>query len=251
MPSTWSSAIPATPDQGQGGESDVSYVRESLLRAHDFADYEQANPAGRSGTQISPAAASTEPTGRSSTIADSATAPRSARCYPISGRKDRRDGRAAPRRRGARGLLDPHQRAPLRPPPHSPARCPARPCRALGSAWRVCSAPCRRPRSTADRSTPTRRWPVAELLNERIRGNAAELRLHGIAESPDELVQRAETADLGYRDRRAAFPALRRAQGVVLDPGATRASARATSPSGWRWRPWPRATSSATAPSTT
>jgi DNA replication protein DnaC len=41
---------------------------------------------------------------------------------------------------------------------------------------------------------------VAELLNERIRRNAGELRLHGIAESPDTLVDRAESGDLGYRE---------------------------------------------------
>lgn len=41
---------------------------------------------------------------------------------------------------------------------------------------------------------------MAELLNERIRRNAGELRLHGIAESPDQLVERAEASDLGYRE---------------------------------------------------
>jgi DNA replication protein DnaC len=41
---------------------------------------------------------------------------------------------------------------------------------------------------------------VAELLNERIRRNASELRLHGIAEGPDELVERAEAEQLGYRE---------------------------------------------------
>lgn len=41
---------------------------------------------------------------------------------------------------------------------------------------------------------------MAELLNDRIRRNAGELRLHGIAESPDELVDRAEEGDLGYRE---------------------------------------------------
>jgi hypothetical protein len=51
----------------------------------------------------------------------------------------------------------------------------------------------------------TRRWPVAELLNERIRRNAGELRLHGIASSPDDLIERAEADDH-------------------------------TSPSAWRWR---------------
>jgi hypothetical protein len=38
------------------------------------------------------------------------------------------------------------------------------------------------------------------MLNERIRRNAGELRLHGVAESPDELVGRAETEELGYRE---------------------------------------------------
>jgi DNA replication protein DnaC len=41
---------------------------------------------------------------------------------------------------------------------------------------------------------------MAEMLTERIRRNACELRLHGIAEDPDELVDRAETAQLGYRE---------------------------------------------------
>lgn len=41
---------------------------------------------------------------------------------------------------------------------------------------------------------------MAELLNERIRRNAGELRLHGIAESPDELIGRAEDEELGYRE---------------------------------------------------
>ena len=41
---------------------------------------------------------------------------------------------------------------------------------------------------------------MAELLNERIRKNAAELKLHGLAESVDGLVERAEGAGLGYRE---------------------------------------------------
>ena len=41
---------------------------------------------------------------------------------------------------------------------------------------------------------------MAELITERIRRNAAELRLHGIAESPDSLIERAEEAKLGYRE---------------------------------------------------
>jgi DNA replication protein DnaC len=43
-------------------------------------------------------------------------------------------------------------------------------------------------------------WRVAELITQRIRHNAAELRLHGIAESPDSLIERAEQAKLGYRE---------------------------------------------------
>ena len=41
---------------------------------------------------------------------------------------------------------------------------------------------------------------MAEMLNERIRRNAGELRLHGVAESPDALVDRAEAEELGYRE---------------------------------------------------
>jgi DNA replication protein DnaC len=41
---------------------------------------------------------------------------------------------------------------------------------------------------------------MAEMLNERIRRNAAELKLLGLAESVDDLVERAEQAKLGYRE---------------------------------------------------
>jgi len=41
---------------------------------------------------------------------------------------------------------------------------------------------------------------VAELLDERIRRNATELKLHGLAEGVDDLVERAETEQLGYRE---------------------------------------------------
>lgn len=41
---------------------------------------------------------------------------------------------------------------------------------------------------------------MAELTTARIRRNAQELKLHGISESPDELIDRAETAQLGYRE---------------------------------------------------
>src|ERR671933_825841 len=41
---------------------------------------------------------------------------------------------------------------------------------------------------------------MAELITQRIQRNAAELRLPAIAANPDELIERAETAQLGYRE---------------------------------------------------
>jgi len=41
---------------------------------------------------------------------------------------------------------------------------------------------------------------MGELINARIRRNARELKLHGITENPDELIDRAEAAQLGYRE---------------------------------------------------
>jgi DNA replication protein DnaC len=41
---------------------------------------------------------------------------------------------------------------------------------------------------------------MAELITERIRRNAGELSLHGIAADPDELIDRAEAERLGYRE---------------------------------------------------
>jgi DNA replication protein DnaC len=41
---------------------------------------------------------------------------------------------------------------------------------------------------------------MAELITQRIRRNAAELKLHAISDSPDELIDRAEQAQLGYRE---------------------------------------------------
>lgn len=46
-------------------ESDVPYVRERLLRCHDFADYDPANARGLSGTGMLPAGVCTAPTARS------------------------------------------------------------------------------------------------------------------------------------------------------------------------------------------
>ena len=41
---------------------------------------------------------------------------------------------------------------------------------------------------------------MAELITQRIQRNAGELRLHAIAENPDELIERADAAQLGYRE---------------------------------------------------
>ena len=41
---------------------------------------------------------------------------------------------------------------------------------------------------------------MAELITQRIQRNAVELKLHAIAENPDELIERAEQAELGYRE---------------------------------------------------
>ena len=41
---------------------------------------------------------------------------------------------------------------------------------------------------------------MAELITQRIQRNAAELRLHAITANPDELIERAEQAQLGYRE---------------------------------------------------
>lgn len=41
---------------------------------------------------------------------------------------------------------------------------------------------------------------MAEMISERIRHNAKELKLLGLAESADELVRRAEEGKLGYRE---------------------------------------------------
>jgi DNA replication protein DnaC len=56
-------------------------------------------------------------------------------------------------------------------------------------------------KSTVARSRSTRRWwPVAEMMTERIRNNARELKLLGLAENLDDLIGRAEDGNLGYRE---------------------------------------------------
>jgi hypothetical protein len=49
---------------------------------------------------------------------------------------------------------------------------------------------------------------MAELITERIRRNATELRLHGIATDPDELIDRAEHGRLGYREFLVVHPVI-------------------------------------------
>jgi hypothetical protein len=44
------------------------------------------------------------------------------------------------------------------------------------------------------RPLATRSWSMGELINARIRRNAHELKLHGITENPDELIDRAGQA---------------------------------------------------------
>jgi DNA replication protein DnaC len=52
----------------------------------------------------------------------------------------------------------------------------------------------------ADPSRSTRRWwEVAEMMSERIRTNAKELKMLGLAENLDDLIRRAEESKLGYR----------------------------------------------------
>ena len=41
---------------------------------------------------------------------------------------------------------------------------------------------------------------MGELISERIRRNARELKLYGLADTADELVDRAEAGKLGYRE---------------------------------------------------
>ena len=56
------------------------------------------------------------------------------------------------------------------------------------------------PRFTLVRYRATRRHSMGELITERITANARELKLLGLAETADELVDRAEPAKLGYRE---------------------------------------------------
>lgn len=93
--------------------------------------------------------------------------------------------------------------------------------------------------------------PVVELITERIRRNATELRLHGVAEDPDELVDRAEAGQLGYREfldllleSEVGVLEGRRHQARLRWPGCrtTRPSTSSTSPSSPTSIPsvWPR-----------
>jgi hypothetical protein len=73
---------------------------------------------------------------------------------------------------------------------------------------------------------------MAELITQRIRRNASELRLHAIAEDPDELIERAEAAQLGYREFLDLL--LESEVGVRAYMDASAGSARARPSRGWR-----------------
>jgi hypothetical protein len=78
---------------------------------------------------------------------------------------------------------------------------------------------CPTQRCIAGHLSAIRRRSMGELISERIRRNARELKLYVLAETADELVDRAEAGKLGYREfldlvlesevRRARRPPLR------------------------------------------
>ncbi|MBD0283778.1 MAG: ATP-binding protein, partial [Thermoleophilaceae bacterium] len=183
-------------------------------------------PPGGSGTRTSPAAGCTAPTARSWPCAPSATARRCCRCRrrPIWSSSGRPGWSPATGCSASRGVAARFRR----PGPASasssfsatarsrstrpstaagwratsaaarPGCCPTRP--ATRCRWRRCWARCPTRRCTAARFRSTKSRPVAELITERIRRHATELRLHGIAEDPDEPIERAEAERLGYRE---------------------------------------------------
>ena len=208
-------------------ESDVRYVRGRLLHAHRFRGYEQANERWSALNQ-DVARARVHAT-HGEIVAERAQRDRAAllvlpaRPYLVAQRTTRkiaRDGLFSFEGRrylvpGARPgdtvelrlaaeeidvlradtgvLLCRHERG--RPARYFQTRRHPR------ARSHRCSGRCPPSRFTAVRSRHTRRRSsVAELITERIRRNAAELRLHGIAESPDSLIERAEEAKLGYRE---------------------------------------------------
>src|SRR6202789_1994618 len=181
---------------------------------------------GKTGTRTSPVAACTAPTARSSPFGPTGTVAHLGRFRP------RLTSWSSAPRGSSRVTGCSASRAAAMPSP-TPGQGSAWSCcsapkslRPTGSAmaavWRAiaverpprspptpgstpfpspqCWARCRTQRFTHGRSRATRRPSMGELITERITANARELKLLGLAETADELVDRAETAKLGYRE---------------------------------------------------
>jgi DNA replication protein DnaC/transposase len=201
-------------------EHDVSWVRERLFRGHSFTSYEEANVGWLSwnediarqrvhgthgevvavraqrdhaallplqptaylvvdrttGSSVSRAAATTFRTrspASGSSLYWARPSSRCTRCWMAG---------------GSRGMSAAAQ----------PGCCPIRSrtrCRSPRS-----SRPSQIRRSITGRLSAIRRRSLGELISERIRRNARELKLYGLAETADELVDRAEAGKLGYRE---------------------------------------------------
>jgi DNA replication protein DnaC/transposase len=208
-------------------ESDVPYVRERLLRAHSFSSYEQANMAwedwnediarrrvhGTHGEVVAIRADRDR-----AALGASPGAP-----YLVVERTTRASSPAM----GCSASRVAITRSRTRNPASVWSCCSApKSSRPTGSAmaavWRVtdverpprslairasdlspsprCLARYPTPRFTSAHYLATRRHSMAELITERITANARELKLLGLAETADELVDRAEQAKLGYRE---------------------------------------------------
>jgi DNA replication protein DnaC/transposase len=207
-------------------ESDVRYVRGRLLHAHRFRSYERANARWSAWNQ-DVARARVHAT-HGEIVAERALRDRAAllalpaRPYLVAQRTTRkiaRDGLFS--FEGRRYLVPgakPGDTVELRLAADETSATPTPVCCCAGTSEGArlgccptrrhhrsrshrCSGRCPRSRCTAGRFRHTRRRSsVAELITQRIRANATELRLHGIAESPDALIERAEEAKLGYRE---------------------------------------------------
>ena len=207
-------------------EHDVPYVRERLLRGHSFTSYEQANIAWCSWNEE---IARQRKHGTHGEIVAVRAERDHAALLPVP--PTRLPGRRAHHpRRGADGFFSfegrryyvpdakPGERVELvlgaselevhslldgrrfaRHERGRPSRVLPDPVEDSVSLAQVLSA-LPTPRSIAGRLTATRRRSMGELITERIRRNARELKLYGLADTADELVDRAEAGKLGYRE---------------------------------------------------
>jgi hypothetical protein len=207
-------------------EHDVSWVRERLFRGHSFTSYEEANIGWLSwteeiarprkhGTHGEIVAVRAErdhaallPLPPTSYLVVDRTTRVVARdgFFSFEGRRyhlpDAKPGERVELILGAtelevHSLLDGRRIA--RHEPAGPlACCPTRTttrCRSPRSYPRS-----RTPRCTAGRCRDMRRRSMGELIIERIRRNARELKLYGLADTAVELVGRGEAGKLGYRE---------------------------------------------------